>query len=179
MVHSFLGLLEKRYREGLDERANEYINFAVDGADRMKDMIRSLLEFARVETKGQPFEETDLDLVLSNSMTNIKLLIDESGAVISSEFLPTVLVDPAQMMQVFQNLISNAIKFHSSETPKIDIFSREEEGHWVIGFRDNGIGIDPQQHERICGVFYPICASGRRPISPLATPAHGRRGKLL
>lgn len=153
MVSSFVQLLKKQYEQRLDEKADQYIGFAVDGAERMRKMIDDLLEFSRVQTKGRPFEDTDMEAALGLAKQNLQVALWESGAVITSEKLPKVSADPVQMMQVFQNLISNAIKFRRGERPGISIKASERDRDWVFSVKDNGLGIGPDDRERIFDLF--------------------------
>ncbi len=154
MVQSFLGLLKMRYEEQLDETANEFIDFAVDGAERMQAMIESLLVYSRVETRGKPFQMTNLDNVFSGAVANLGLLIEESDALIMNDPLPNVMADAAQITQVFQNLISNAIKFRKEAiSPEVKVSASKQRDGWIISVEDNGIGIDLAQQERIFNMF--------------------------
>ncbi|HEX3014291.1 MAG TPA: PAS domain S-box protein [Methanobacterium sp.] len=153
MIGSYLQLLQRRYNGKLDDKADKYIDFAVDGASRMQNLINDLLEFSRVTTRAKEFKFTDCEFVLKQVLSNLEVSIKENGAVISHDHLPTVMADSTQLSQVFQNLISNAIKFRSEKTPEINISAREEEGSWIFSVADNGIGIDPKHCERIFEVF--------------------------
>ena len=153
MVASYLQLLEHRYQDKLDADAREFINYAVDGATRMKTLINDLLDFSRVGTRGAPFEEIDLNMVLGKVRANLQLAIEETHAVIVSDELPLVLADPTQMVLLFQNLVGNAIKFHGKKEPRVHITSNETAEEWIISVSDNGIGIDPQYFERIFIIF--------------------------
>jgi PAS domain S-box-containing protein len=126
MVTSYLQLLVRRHRERLDTDAEEFIAFAVDGAKRMRELINDLLAYSRVGTRGKTFEPTDCEAVLAWSLANLRLAIEESGAVITHDPLPTVMADASQLAQLLQNLLSNAIKFRSAEPPRIHIAARRE-----------------------------------------------------
>lgn len=152
MVTSFTQLLSKQYGDKLDNRAREYIDFAVDGAKRMYDLLNDLLSYSRINTRGEPFSKSDLTEVLENTMQNLSLKIKERKAVVKSDRLPIVNADRNQMIQLFQNLISNSIKF-SRDTPEIYISSKSEKGQNIISVRDNGIGIDPVYFDRIFKIF--------------------------
>ncbi|MBD3215171.1 MAG: PAS domain S-box protein [Candidatus Lokiarchaeota archaeon] len=153
MVSSFTQLLQKRYYDKLDEEANEFIEYTVDGAKRMQNLINDLLTFSRVGTRGTPFKPVDMNEVLSDTLHNLKFVINETETDIIYEELPIIKADRSQIQQVFQNLISNAIKFHGKEPPKIQISSIEEESEWVFSVKDNGIGIDPQFFNKIFVIF--------------------------
>ncbi|MCU7495677.1 MAG: response regulator [Ignavibacteria bacterium] len=153
MVSNFTQLLSKRYSQKLDAEADTMINFAVDGARRMQMLITDLLTFSRVMTKGMPFNSVDLNEVLASAEKNLQITIKESGAEIIKDHLPTVKADPIQITQLFQNLISNAIKFRSKRRPVVHIGLEEKVDHWIFSVSDNGIGIDPQYKERIFVIF--------------------------
>lgn len=162
MVSSFTQLLAKRYRGRLDTDADEFIAFAVDGVTRMQELINDLLAYSRVRTQGQEFEPTDCEEVLRAVLANLQPALEESGARVTHGPLPTVLGDPLQLAQLFQNLIGNALKFNDkgpdsavNETtgPQIHISATRREHHWVFSVRDNGIGIEPQYRERIFLIF--------------------------
>ncbi len=153
MIGSYLQLLQRRYSGKLDDKADKYIDFAVDGASRMQNLINDLLEFSRVTTRAKEFEPTDCEFILNNVLSNLEVSIKENEAVIKYDNLPSVMADSTQLTQVFQNLISNAIKFRSKKTPEITISSREEDENWIFAVADNGIGIDPKHSERIFEVF--------------------------
>jgi signal transduction histidine kinase len=154
MVASYTQLLEKRYKDKLDTDALEFIHYAVDGARRMQALINDLLAYSRVGTRGKPFTTTDCNIVLKLVLTNLKMAIEESGATVRSEPLPSLVADSTQLVQLFQNLIGNAIKFRrEDEPPTIQISARRAGEEWEFSFRDNGIGIDPQHWERIFVIF--------------------------
>jgi len=152
-VGGFLTLLQQRYRGRLDEKADSYINAAVEGATRMQALINGLLEYSRVGTRGNVPTPAPAGLALQEALENLQTLIQESGAVIAADPLPVVPADAAQLTHVFQNLIANAITFRSERTPEIQVGSRREDGAWLFWVRDNGIGIEPQYHERIFMIF--------------------------
>ncbi|MCU7493222.1 MAG: response regulator [Ignavibacteria bacterium] len=153
MVSNFTQLLGKRYSGRLDPDADTMINFAVDGAKRMQMLITDLLTFSRVTTRGMSFESVDLNEVLSSVEKNLQMTIKETGAEIKSDHLPVVKADAVQMSQLFQNLISNAIKFRSERNPVVTIKAEASKGEWIFSVSDNGIGIDPQFKERIFVIF--------------------------
>jgi PAS domain S-box-containing protein len=153
MISSYLQLLQRRYEGNLDDRADKYIHFAVDGAFRMQNLINDLLEFSRVATRAREPEPTDLEFVLNQVLSNLDLYIKENRATVSYGHLPEVMADNTQLAQVFQNLIINGIKFHSEEAPQICIFAEKKVSEWVFSVQDNGIGIDPQYTEKIFEVF--------------------------
>ncbi len=153
VVASYVQLLERRYKGRLDSDADDFIAFAVDGAKRMQNMINDLLQYSRVTTRGKPLEPTDCNAVLGSVLSNIKISVDESSAIITHDSLPTVLADASQIERVLQNLISNAIKFRSEEKPHIHIGVEQKQNEWLFSVRDNGIGFDMKQAERLFTMF--------------------------
>ena len=152
-VASCVQLLQKRYGDQLDARAGEFITHAVDGTKRMQALITDLLAFSRLGTHPHPFAPADCATVLEDALANLAVAIQESGAVVQHDPLPTVLADASQLAQVFQNLIGNAIKFRAERRPEIRVGARREAGEWRFAVSDNGIGIEPQYFERIFRVF--------------------------
>ena len=146
-------LMKRRYAGKLDSDADEFIDFAVDGANRMQTLINDLLAYSRVGTRGKPLTPTDCTFVLEQLLMNLEVAIDESGAVVTHDPLPTVMADGSQLAQVFQNLIGNAIKFKGEEPPRIHIAVEQRGGEWVFSVADNGIGIDPESFDRIFEIF--------------------------
>lgn len=155
-IASFTQLLEKRYKGKLDSDADEFIDYVVEAAIRMKTQIEGLLEYSRVGTKGKEFKPVDMNLILDQTINAINTLIKESNAKIIYNELPSVMGDHGQLQRVFQNLISNAIKFRKcEESPKIHISSHKAENanEYVFSIQDNGIGIEEQYFERIFTIF--------------------------
>ena len=153
MVASFMQLLEKRYKGQLDEQADRWIDYAVDGATRMQALINDLLAYSRVGTHGKAFRDCELKQVFSIAMEHLHLAISESQAEITCNSLPRVEGDESQLVSLFQNLIGNAIKYRGEQTPRIHITARREGEGWLLCVRDNGIGIAPQFFERIFVIF--------------------------
>lgn len=154
MISSYLQLLEKRYKNKLDKDADEYIQFAVNGAKRLHDMLIDLYNYALIESRGESFEDTDCNDVFKAVETNLKKEIDAADAYITCDHLPVVKADKNQLIKLFQNLISNAIKFHKpDEQPIIHVSATREENEWVFSIKDNGIGIDPKYHDQLFMVF--------------------------
>lgn len=153
MVASFTQLLEKKYAAGLDDQAREYIRFAVDGATRMQRLINDLLAYSRVETQGHNLVAIDATGPALLTVQNLALLIQEKEALVQVNPLPTVMANPGQLAQVFQNLIGNALKFNRSSPPRVEV-SGETKGNLVeIRVEDNGIGIEPEFRERVFVIF--------------------------
>lgn len=153
MITSYVQLLERRYKGRLDQDADEFIAYAVQGADRMKQLIQGLLAYARVNTRGDAFEEVRLGEVLDEVVQVLQVAIAESGAVLTRDPLPTVLADPTQMGQLLQNLVANALKFRGAGPPVLHVSAERREGEWIVSIRDNGIGIEPVYFDRIFIVF--------------------------
>ena len=153
MVQSFCGLLRDRYRGRLDERADKYIELAVDGAQRMQLLIDDLLEFARVGRSNERRGPVELNEVLGRALANLQVAIDESNARIEATPLPRVEGDEFRLIQLFQNLIGNAIKFRGVDPPQVQIEAEQEGGEWRIAIRDNGIGVAPQHFSRLFTLF--------------------------
>ncbi|MXV63543.1 PAS domain-containing protein [Natronorubrum sp. JWXQ-INN-674] len=153
MVSSYLRLVERRYADELDADGEEFIEYAVDGAERMQEMINGLLAYSRIDTQGDPFEVVDTEAVLEDVLTDLEVRIEETDAEITVESLPAVYGDPDQLRQVFQNLLDNAITYAGEQTPRISVFAEKNGQEWSISVRDRGIGIDPADSDRIFQVF--------------------------
>jgi len=153
MIASYIQLIEEDYKGKLDADADQYIAFTVDGAKRMQTLIDDLLAYSRAGTQGEPFMPTSMNSVLSEAIANLEVAIGESHAVVTHDQLPTVLGDESQLIQLFQNLVGNAIKFRSDDAPIIHVGAEETKDGWVFSVRDNGIGIDMKYAERIFTVF--------------------------
>lgn len=154
MVASYTQLLAERYDGQLDEKAHKFIHYAVDGAARMQTLIRDLLAFSRVETRAKGFKPVDCHRILGIAIANLKTVIDETGTLVTTGDLPNVRADESQLTQVFQNLISNGIKFReASTTPRIRVSAERTEDRWRFAVQDNGIGIDSRYTERVFAIF--------------------------
>ncbi len=153
MVNSYMQLLSERYENQLDETGQRYIHYAVDGATRMQSLVRDLLSFSRVGSRGLELVPTDLNRVVGQALNNFEMAIKESGAVVSSDNLPTVNGDPGQLSQLLQNLIGNAIKFHGSTQPEVRITAEHRPDEWLFGVTDNGVGFDAKYAERVFVIF--------------------------
>ncbi|MBW4625995.1 MAG: GAF domain-containing protein [Brasilonema octagenarum HA4186-MV1] len=163
MVGSYLQLLERRYKDNLDARANEFIGYAVDGAHRMQTLINDLLSYSRVSTRAQSFGLVDCHCIVNCVLANLKVALEESNAVVTYDTLPKVMVDATQLSQLFQNLISNAIKFRSQQPPQIHIGVERIEERWQFAVCDNGIGIEFQYLERIFVIFQRLHTRNKYP----------------
>lgn len=153
MVSSFAQLLALRYEDVFDAKAKEYIRYAVDGAKRMQMLIQDLLAYSRVGTQTKAFVPVEFDAIVRSAINNLREAIAESGAQVTYNSMPTLLADDTQMLQLFQNLIANAVKFRGEQSPRIHIGAEPEDGQWRFSFRDNGIGIDPRHSNRIFLIF--------------------------
>jgi light-regulated signal transduction histidine kinase (bacteriophytochrome) len=154
MVASYTQLLARRYKGKLDADADQFIAFAVDGANRMQRLLNDLLLYSRVGTRGKPLQPTSSETVLEAALANLQLAITESQAIITHDYpLPIVLADETQLLQLFQNLIGNALKFRAEQPPEVHIAAEARNNEWLFSVRDNGIGLEPQYAERIFVIF--------------------------
>lgn len=153
MVSSYMQLLEKKYKGKLDSEADEFIFFAVDGANRMQLLINDLLDYSRVMTRGRSFEQVDTEEILGDVMKDMQISIRDNGVKITHDPLPVVMADGIQIASVFHNLISNSIKYRSDKPPEIHVDAKKEKDEWVFSVQDNGIGIDQKYRERIFIIF--------------------------
>ncbi|MGA2420544.1 MAG: ATP-binding protein, partial [Candidatus Acidiferrum sp.] len=154
MVASYTQLMAQRYTGQLDADADEFMAFAVDGAVRMQGMIRDLLAYSRAGTEGKAPREISSESALQVALTNLQATIKESGAVVTHDALPAIVTDDAQLVQVLQNLIANAIKYRSAETPRVHVSAAKNGGQeCIFSVRDNGLGIDPRYFEKIFVLF--------------------------
>jgi light-regulated signal transduction histidine kinase (bacteriophytochrome) len=153
MISNYLDLLAERYQGRLDEKADKYIHYAVDGAGRMKTLIDELLGYSRVATKGKPLEPMDTQTAFDQATINLGKAIQEKAAVVTHEPLPLVLGDPTQIVQLFQNLIGNANKFCEGRPPRVHVAAERSGNEWIFSVRDNGIGIEERHRDRIFQIF--------------------------
>jgi PAS domain S-box-containing protein len=164
MVSNYTQLLARRYKDKLDADANDFIDFAVDGAKRMQDLIHDLLQYARVGTRGKGFKPAPLGDVVSEALANLSSAVEESRAEVHVGTLPTLPCDGVQLAQVLQNLIGNAIKFHRpGQTPVVRISAAQADHTWTICVADNGIGIEPKYFDRIFQMFQRLHGRGDYP----------------
>ncbi|MBF0557461.1 MAG: PAS domain S-box protein [Nitrospirae bacterium] len=152
-ISGFAQLLKKRYTGKLDKDADEFVSYIVDGADRMQQLIKDLLEYSRVSSRSNPFKPTDFNSVVSRALANLKMAVEDNSAGITCEELPTIAADESQMVSLMQNLIGNAVKYHGNEPPLVRVSAYKEGTEWVFSVADNGIGIDPKYNERIFRIF--------------------------
>jgi len=153
MVSSYTQLLAERYKDKIDDKANLFIHYAVDGAVRMQLLINDLLAFSRIGTKGKPLVTVDSHAVLGEAIQNLKMNIEETKAIVTNDKLPEVRADASQLAQLFQNLIGNALKFRGEAYPHVHIAVKDEMREWLFSVRDNGIGIDPQFGDKVFIIF--------------------------
>ena len=154
MVAAYTQLLAERYRGKLDENADKYIGYAVEGALRMQTLILDLLAFSRVGQSETGRKNSECNAAITNALANLRSAIEESGARVMHDQLPAVAVDPTQLVQLFQNLIGNAIKFRSKEeVPAIQVSAEKQDARWLFTVADNGIGISPEYGDRIFVIF--------------------------
>jgi light-regulated signal transduction histidine kinase (bacteriophytochrome) len=153
MVTSYLQLLDKVNNGKWDDDSREFMHYAVEGASRMKAMIDDLLTYSRIGTQGKPLVPIDMEDVLLTVMKDLRLTIDESGATVSSDPLPTVTADRMQMVLLLENLIGNAIKYRGVPSPQVRVSARASARAWIFSVQDNGIGIDQRYSERLFQMF--------------------------
>jgi PAS domain S-box-containing protein len=154
MVASYTQLLARRYRGQLDSDADEFIAYAVDGCNRMQSLIRDLLAYSRSGADKKLLREISGEAALKEALTNLRVSIEDSGALVTNDPLPAITSDDTQLVQVFQNLVGNAIKYHGASTPLVHVSAvKNADKEWIFSVRDNGLGIAPQYFERIFTIF--------------------------
>jgi PAS domain S-box-containing protein len=154
MVASYTQLLSKRYKGKLDSDADTFISFAVDGANRMQRLIQDLLAYSRVGTKDNDFKNVSSNEALQQALVNLGRAVSDSAAIVTSDPLPAIVADQVQLIQLFQNLIGNAIKYQGAGIPRVHVSAiQDSERRWLFSVRDNGLGIEPQYFEKIFGMF--------------------------
>ncbi len=163
MVAGFTQLLAKRYADQLDQSAKDFIKFAVDGATRMQRLIQDLLAYSRVTTRGGSPAPTSAGAAIQTALRNLQHALQETGAEVTYEDMPTVHADATQLTQLFQNLIGNALKFHGEAPPRVRVSATPQDDAWVFAVQDNGIGIDPRYFDRIFAIFQRLHTAERYP----------------
>jgi PAS domain S-box-containing protein len=163
LITRYAQLLGEKYGGRIEAEAHRWLAHVLTSAARMQAMINDVLEYARVETRGQPFSFVDLDAVVADAVANLKVAIDESGAVVATGDLPRIPADSGQMVQLFQNLIGNAVKFRGGKPPRVQVTAVEAEDAWVVAVMDNGIGIQSEHLDRIFGMFQRLHSSSEYP----------------
>jgi signal transduction histidine kinase len=162
-IEGFVKLLARRYRGKLDDKADEFLEYIIDGAQRMQELIKDLLEYSQVGAKGKKLKSIDCSFVVGKAIGNLQTAIEESNAVVTYDELPTITANTSQMISLFQNLIDNAIKFRSEEAPRIHISAERKGKEWIFSIRDNGIGMDPNDSGRIFEMFQRLHGSTEYP----------------
>ncbi|MBF0484087.1 MAG: DUF4118 domain-containing protein [Candidatus Omnitrophica bacterium] len=153
VMSSYSQLLEKRYKDKLDQDANDFIEFIVDAAKRMQTLITDLLSYSRIGRAELPMKDVDVDSIVNKIIKGMSSSIEQSGGIVSHDQLPVLLAHEISIIQLFQNLISNALKFRGEEAPRIHISVKRNDAGWTFSVADNGLGIEPQYHERIFQIF--------------------------
>jgi light-regulated signal transduction histidine kinase (bacteriophytochrome) len=153
MIRSYINLLESKYKESLDSDAKQFISFITDGAQRMSDLIHDLLDYSRIITRGKEFTKVDSNEIISKVIQNLEMYITENDAEIVFEDLPVVSGDQSQLIELFQNLINNAIKFRGDEKPIVHIGAIRDGRRWRFSVKDNGIGIKKDFFDKIFIMF--------------------------
>ncbi|MCG8418757.1 MAG: ATP-binding protein [Proteobacteria bacterium] len=153
MISSYTQLLARRYQGQLDEKADKFIHYIVDGAKRMQALIGDLLELSRVGTASRTLRPVDCAVVLDRVLANLSGMLEERGGDVTHDDLPTVFFDSSQLGLLLQNLISNALKFRGKQAPRVHVSARKEGRMWILAIRDNGIGIADKHHEEVFEIF--------------------------
>lgn len=163
MVASYIGLLQRRLGDSLDDDCREFMGYAIGGARRMKELLRGLLDYARVDSRAAPFAPVDLAQVVAATIATQRLALEEAGGEVEVKAMPWVWGDASQLEQLMQNLLSNALKFCGEQAPRIVVEAARAADGWRVTVRDNGIGIDPQYHDKIFVVFQRLHTAERYP----------------
>ena len=181
VVLFYTQLLARRYQEKLDAEADEFLGYIVGGATRMHQLIEDLLAYSRVSGRPGAYEPADCEAILDRALANLQAAVEESGAVVTHDPLPALMADPLQLEQLFQNLLGNAIKFRGEASPRVHVSAElfnppsaevgsRPPAEWVFSVRDNGIGIDPQQAERIFALFQRLHSREAYPGTGIGLP---------
>ena len=163
MIASYSQLLARRYGDQLDERAGKYIHYVTDGAKRMQDLISDLLDLSRVGTRGKPLRPVECASILENVQQSMRVMLGERNAEITCDPLPVIMADELQLAQLFQNLVSNGIKFNRAATPRVQISAERQGSEWIIAFRDNGIGMEEKYLDAVFLAFRRLHARDEYP----------------
>ncbi len=161
VIAGYVQLLSKRYQGRLDDKADSYINYVVDGANRMQVLIRDLLAYSRVGAHTADFSSVDTEAILSNALAALRVALDEAGAEVTHGALPTVRGDTALLEHLFINLVGNAVKYRGEDPPRVHVAAERKKDEWVFSVKDNGIGIDPKYSERIFTIFQRLHGKGK------------------
>lgn len=162
MVTSYLDLIKQRYADAFDEEGLEFIGYAIGGSRRMRQLIRDLLEYSRVDSRGQDFNDVSLENVIGAALANLSMAVADAGAaIVLPDFWPDVIGDEGQLVRLLQNLIGNALKYRHADRPLRVLIGVERDGNrWVVSVADNGIGIDSRYFDRIFLIFQRLHAPG-------------------
>jgi len=163
VIESFIRRLQRLYGEKLDDKGNELLIYAIDGTTRMQELISDLLAYARIGSKESDLKPVDSEDIIKHAISNLQISIEKSGAVITHDIQPTVTADQIQLVQLFQNLIGNAIKFCADSSPHIHISAEQKENEWLFSVSDNGIGIAPEDANRIFEIFQRLHSTSKYP----------------
>jgi len=169
-ITSFSQLLEEKYQDKIDEDGKEFLYFITDGAKKMNNLIKDLLLYSRITTHAQPSTPNNLEIILKDALFNLHEAIKESGATITYDKLPILTVDKTQFLQLFQNFVSNAIKFRREEPPKIHIGAELVNNEWLFSIKDNGIGIESKYFDRLYNIFYRLHTKEEYPGTGIGLP---------
>ncbi|MCJ7604332.1 MAG: ATP-binding protein [Desulfobulbaceae bacterium] len=153
MIDGFVSLLARRYKGKLDEKADQFIEYTVDGVKRMQELIKDLLEYSKVGRQDTILKPVDFSAAVDKAVLNLQASVEDISSVVTYDQLPTMMADVSQISRLFQNLIGNALKFHGKEPMRVHISAKRKENKWVLSVRDNGIGIEPRYAEKIFGMF--------------------------
>lgn len=160
MVTAYLSLLEKKYGDKFDGQAREYMDFAIEGGTRARELVKDLLQLSQLESQAKPMSTTDMNSVMDVVTRNLAVQMNEEKAMVAWDQLPKIFADEAQMTALLQNLISNSIKFHGKKEPRIQVSCGDQGNQWIFAVKDNGIGIDPQFKEKIFVIFQRLHSHG-------------------
>ena len=163
MIQGFAQLLVRRYSDRLDENGRQFMAYMVEGTERMQVLISNLLAFSRLDRDSRQFGIVDSKAAAERAMFNLTQTVQETNAVVDIGALPAVCADETQMIQLFQNLIGNALKFHGEEPPRVEVTARRVGGEWLFSVQDNGIGIEPEYGEKIFAIFQRLHGPGEYP----------------
>ena len=153
MAGNSLNILERRYKAKLDDDADKVLNYGINAITQMQQFINAMLSYSKIGTRDKIFERISCESVFKRVINNMDVVIEKSSAMITTEALPTIIADESQFVELFQNLLDNAIKFRRSDAPQIHISAKQQNNKWLFGFQDNGIGIEPEYFERIFIIF--------------------------
>jgi len=169
-IVSFSQLLEDRYYDKIDKDGKEFIHFITDGAKKMNILIKDLLSYSRITTHANPSKVVNLEKILKDALYNLQEAIKESGAVITYDKMPILKVDKTQFIQLFQNLLSNGIKFRREEPPRIHIGVAKINDEWLFSVKDNGIGIESKYFDKLFNIFYRLHTKEEYPGTGIGLP---------